>query len=468
MQPIIYKQSCAIVCLTLLQSIMAPVIAVASLYASTQIFDIPFDNSYIVLSSMVAVLATLLLNLKRQALVSQFDGDSLRLLMRIVGNWFVLLCILLVIGYVTKSSAVYSRRVLSMWSIMTPAGLILVGMIMHQLVRRVMFASSNLRRVAFAGCTELSVMLAEKIMSNPGHCMRVLGFFDDRSAGRLGCGDKIKRVGALTDLPRVAREGGIDVLFIALPIRQVKRVMDLLETLHDTTVSIYYVPDIFAFDLIQARGDVIFGIPVVAMCETPLYGYGGVIKRVTDIVISSFFLLVASPLFLAIAAAVKLSSKGPVIFKQRRYGLNGEEILVYKFRTMTVTEDGQDVKQATKNDSRVTSVGRFLRQNSFDELPQLFNVLKGDMSLVGPRPHAVAHNEEYRKVIKGYMVRHKVLPGITGLAQIKGCRGETARIEDMEARVSYDLEYLRHWSPVLDMKILAITLCRMFVDEKAY
>jgi putative colanic acid biosynthesis UDP-glucose lipid carrier transferase len=245
-------------------------------------------------------------------------------------------------------------------------------------------------------------------------------------------------------------------------------VMDLLDDLRDTTASIYYVPDIFVFNLIQARPSEIHGIPVVAMLETPFFGYRGVVKRVIDVGFSAIILVLLLPVLMLIALAIRLSSRGPVIFTQRRYGLDGREIGVYKFRTMQVTEDGDQIRQASKTDSRITPVGRVLRRLSLDELPQLINVLQGRMSLVGPRPHAVAHNEEYRKLIKGYMVRHKVLPGITGLAQINGWRGETLNLEDMEARVNYDLDYLRHWSPLLDIKILLLTIVRVFRDDKAY
>ena len=244
--------------------------------------------------------------------------------------------------------------------------------------------------------------------------------------------------------------------------------MNLLDDLRDTTASIYYVPDIFVFDLIQARSGEIQGIPVVAMCETPFYGYRGVAKRITDIAFSVTILLMLLPILAVVAVLVKYSSPGPVIFKQRRYGLDGREIAVYKFRTMRVTEDGEYIRQASRTDERITPIGAILRRSSLDELPQLINVLQGRMSLVGPRPHAVAHNEEYRKLIKGYMVRHKVLPGITGLAQVNGCRGETAKLEEMEARVNYDLDYLRHWSPMLDIKIILLTVVKLFRDDKAY
>jgi len=300
-------------------------------------------------------------------------------------------------------------------------------------------------------------------------CMAVAGFFDDRSAARQNSGDTtVPLLGRLQDLALYVKANAVQVIFIALPMRHLQRVRDLLDELRDTTVSIYYLPDVFVFDLIQSRTGEIAGIPIVALCETPFYGFRGVIKRLSDILISSTFLLLASPLLLIIALLVRLSSRGAIIFRQRRYGLDGREFIVYKFRTMTVTEDGPGIAQATRDDRRVTAVGRFLRRHSLDELPQLINVLQGRMSLVGPRPHAIAHNEKYRKLISGYMIRHKVLPGITGLAQISGCRGETERLEEMQARVQLDLEYLRHWSPLLDLKILALTALQLIRHEKAY
>jgi putative colanic acid biosysnthesis UDP-glucose lipid carrier transferase len=222
------------------------------------------------------------------------------------------------------------------------------------------------------------------------------------------------------------------------------------------------------FDLIQSRATDIGGLPAIALCETPFYGPSGVVKRVSDIIISAALLVLLSPLLLLLALAIKLTSPGSVIFRQRRYGLDGEEITVYKFRSMRVSEDGEKVTQASRNDPRITPIGRILRRFSLDELPQLFNVLQGRMSIVGPRPHAVAHNEEYRALIKGYMLRHKVRPGITGLAQINGYRGETKDLEDMRKRVEYDLDYLRHWSLGLDLSIILKTVLVVFGDQKAY
>ena len=259
----------------------------------------------------------------------------------------------------------------------------------------------------------------------------------------------------------------IETVFVALPI-ETPRTQAVLQSLRDTTSSVYLVPDISIFDLIQAHSDDIQGIPVIALCESPFRGLQGALKRATDVVFASIMLLLAAPVMLMIALAVKSTSRGAVIFKQHRYGLDGRKIAVYKFRTMAVSENGPRIVQAKRDDARVTPVGRFLRRTSLDELPQLLNVLQGSMSLVGPRPHAVAHNEQYRKLIAGYMVRHKVPPGITGLAQVNGCRGETTTVEDMRRRVEYDLEYLRQWCWLLDVKILVKTCGLLFHDKHAY
>jgi putative colanic acid biosynthesis UDP-glucose lipid carrier transferase len=286
-----------------------------------------------------------------------------------------------------------------------------------------------------------------------------MGYFDFRSVDRLASIIEPERLtGHCTDVADYVRSHGVNVVYIALPLCNVPRMSTLVNALRDTTASVYFVPDAFAFDLIQSRLVEINGMPALSVCDTPFHGMDAVLKRATDIVLASVGLALVSPLMLVIAAAVKLTSKGPVLFQQRRYGLNGEEILVYKFRSMVTTEDGEVVKQVTKSDPRVTPVGRFIRKTSIDELPQLINVLQGTMSLVGPRPHAVAHNELYRKLISGYMIRHKVRPGITGLAQVNGMRGETETLEKMSERVRYDLEYLRFWSPWLDLKIIFKTL----------
>jgi putative colanic acid biosynthesis UDP-glucose lipid carrier transferase len=218
----------------------------------------------------------------------------------------------------------------------------------------------------------------------------------------------------------------------------------------------------------QARVDKVGNVPVVSMCESPFTGLDGAVKNITDFILALLILILLSPIMLSIALAVKITSPGPVIFRQRRYGLNGEEITVYKFRSMTVVEDGAEVKQAEKNDQRVTKIGAFLRRTSLDELPQFINVVQGRMSIVGPRPHAVAHNEFYRKLIRGYMLRHKAKPGITGWAQVNGFRGETEKLEKMQARIEFDLYYLQNWSILLDLHIILRTLWVVIRGDNAY
>jgi len=466
-QPIIYKSSLSIAVLTVLRTASPAIVAVAMLYGIIALFEAPFDIRYRVLSVLLVIMAPIVMHQpplnSTQALAPQ-GLTAVGLLAR----WVVLLAILLAIGYATKFSEDFSRRVILTWAVITPAPLILVSLVISETIRRVMSLPANARRAVFAGYNDVSVALATRLRGNPELCIRVGGFFDDRSAERLGVQQTGELLGGLSELAPFVKSQGVEVIFVALPMRHVQRVLDLLEELRDTTASIYYVPDVFIFELIQSRTGEILGMPVVAMCETPFFGSRGVVKRMMDLVIGSLALLVLGPLLLAIALFVKLTSPGPVIFKQRRYGLDGQEIYVLKFRTMTVLEDGGEIRQATRDDDRITPLGRFLRRYSLDELPQLFNVIAGTMSLVGPRPHAVAHNEEYRKLIKGYMVRHKVLPGITGLAQVSGCRGETRTLEDMRARIGYDLEYLRAWSPLLDLKILARTAVLIFNDRKAY
>ncbi len=246
------------------------------------------------------------------------------------------------------------------------------------------------------------------------------------------------------------------------------KIKEVVAQLADTTCSVLLIPDLFTFNILQSRTEEINGVPVVPLFDTPLNGINMVFKRLEDIIVASIILIFISPVLFVIAMAVKLTSPGPVIFRQVRYGMDGKPIKVWKFRSMTVMENDEKVIQATKNDVRITKVGKFLRSTSLDELPQFFNVLSGQMSVVGPRPHAVAHNEQYRSLIKGYMLRHKVKPGITGLAQINGWRGETDTLEKMEKRIEYDLLYIRGWSIWLDIKIIFMTFFKGFINKSAY
>lgn len=265
-----------------------------------------------------------------------------------------------------------------------------------------------------------------------------------------------------------ARHGQYDLIYLALPLSEQNNLQALIRELADSASSVYLVPDVFTFDLMNARTELLDGLPTISIYDTPFSLADQFLKRALDIGVSLCALVFLSPLLLGLAAAVRLTSPGPALFKQTRYGLNGRPIQVWKFRSMTSQDDGAEIKQATQNDSRLTPIGGFLRKSSLDELPQFINVLTGSMSVVGPRPHAVAHNELYRQQIPGYMLRHKVKPGITGWAQVNGWRGETDVLEKMEKRIECDIEYIRRWSLYLDVKIIVLTAYKGFFGRNAY
>jgi putative colanic acid biosynthesis UDP-glucose lipid carrier transferase len=267
---------------------------------------------------------------------------------------------------------------------------------------------------------------------------------------------------------RQASDKAIKEVWIALPLSSSEKIEQLQRALQNTASNVFLVPDLFGANFTQHSLVESAGVMMINLSATPMVGGLEHLKRIEDIIISVLMGVVLSPVIALAAIAIKLDSPGPIFFKQRRYGLDGKEILVWKFRSMEVTEDGDDILQASRSDSRVTKIGALIRKYSIDELPQLINVLNGTMSLVGPRPHAVAHNEYYRDKVHGYMGRHKIRPGITGWAQINGCRGETEVIEKMQRRIRYDLEYIQNWSIALDIRILLKTLYTVLRDRNAY
>ncbi|WP_313123628.1 undecaprenyl-phosphate glucose phosphotransferase [Pseudescherichia sp.] len=322
----------------------------------------------------------------------------------------------------------------------------------------------NTRRVAIAGDLPVGQLLLESFRNEPWLGFEVVGVYHDVSPE----GVSADWAGTIEQLIEDAKAAKIHNVYIAMSMNDAASIKKLVNELADTTCSVILIPDVFTFNILHSRIEEMNGIPVVPLYDTPLSGLNRVLKRVEDIVLSSLILLMISPVLLSIAAAVKLTSPGPVIFRQTRYGMDGKPIMVWKFRSMKVMENDSVVTQATQNDPRVTRVGNFLRRTSLDELPQFINVLTGGMSIVGPRPHAVAHNEQYRTLIQGYMLRHKVKPGITGWAQINGWRGETDTLEKMEKRIEFDLEYIREWSLWFDIKIVFLTIFKGFVNKAAY
>ena len=386
----------------------------------------------------------------------------------IVMSWLMLLTILVLCAYATRSFKYFENDVLITWAVATPL-MQCMAMWVGKKVLQWQAAQLDSRRSAIVvGGGGLGVKVSRALTGIQDRNVDFLGFFDDRVDERLHETAATNCLGTLKDVAPFVRLHGVHEVFITLPLGSQPRIVELLDQLQGTTASLYFVPDVFGIGIIQGRLQDMNGVPVVGICETPFTGTNELTKRVSDVVMASIILVLIAPVMLALAIGVKLSSPGPVVFKQRRNGLDGNEIIVYKFRSMTTQDNGSVVKQATRNDARMTPFGAFIRRTSLDELPQFINVLQGHMSIVGPRPHAVAHNEEYRRLIKAYMVRHKVKPGITGWAQVNGHRGETDTIEKMQARVEFDLEYLRNWSLAFDLQIIIRTIRVAFFDRQAY
>jgi putative colanic acid biosynthesis UDP-glucose lipid carrier transferase len=385
-------------------------------------------------------------------------------------TWAYTVPVLLGLGLVTQYNAELSYLTKVIWIFATPTAMSLGRIVMRKIQQRLRARGFNTRTYAVCGVNELGIQLARNIESAPEIGLRLAGFYDDRPSERTTdlpaeFGD---RIGDIDELVRRARLGTVDTVYITFPMRAEDRIRALLERLADSAVSVYIVPDFFVFELLHARWSNAGGLPTVSVFENPLYGVDGLLKRTGDLVLGSLLLAAAAIPMFVISILVKLSSPGPVFFRQKRYGLDGREILVWKFRSMKCCDNGSTVKQATLGDDRITPIGRILRRTSLDELPQLINVIEGTMSLVGPRPHANAHNEEYRSQIGGYMLRHKVKPGITGLAQVSGYRGETETLEKMTKRVACDHQYIREWSFGLDFKILWKTLRVVLAQSNAY
>jgi putative colanic acid biosynthesis UDP-glucose lipid carrier transferase len=384
--------------------------------------------------------------------------------------WLFAVPTLLVLGLATGELHRFGPRMLCAWFVATPV-LIAAHRLLIRGVQKVLRERGlNTRTYAIVGVNDLAFQLARNIDQSPEMGLRLHGFYDDRPQGRLPAipEELGVRAGNLDQLLEAARQKRVDTIYITFPMRAEERIRRTLAKLSDSTASVYLVPDFFVFELLHSRWSSIGGMPVVSVFENPFYGIDGMVKRSMDLALAGLLLLVLALPMAVIAGLVKLSSPGPVFFRQKRYGLDGREIWVWKFRTMRVCEASGQFTQATRNDPRVTRVGAVLRTLSLDELPQLFNVIQGSMSLVGPRPHASTQNEEYRRLIRGYMLRHKVRPGITGLAQVNGWRGETDTLSKMEKRIECDHRYIREWSLWLDLKILFRTVFVVFSRKNAY
>lgn len=370
---------------------------------------------------------------------------------KIIGSWLIVAFLLIALAFLTKSSSVFSRVIIASWLIMVPTLLITERLVIYLGLRVMRAQGANARTYIIYGNAENGRLLQQKINQTPWTGLAHTGTTESYE-------ELLERI----------NQKHIDYVFITNAENNPEATCKAISGLSDSTASVYVVPQLFLHNAFDAGWVTLGNTPMITVNDHPFYGSYWLLKKLEDVVLGGIIFLIALPLMLVIAIAVKLSSKGPILFKQRRYGLNGEVIQVLKFRTMKSLDDGAVVIQASKDDPRITTLGRFLRRTSLDELPQFWNVLQGTMSIVGPRPHAIAHNEEYRQLIEGYMLRHKVKPGITGWAQVNGLRGETETLEKMKSRIDFDLYYINHWSIWFDLKIIFMTIFNGFTAKTAY
>lgn len=387
---------------------------------------------------------------------------------RVLGAWILTFLCLIVISWATKHTSTFSRLQIGMWAALGAALLVAARGSIRNLLALYRRQGRNQRKAVLIGAGSLARQWIQTVRNYPELGIVPVAAYDDDP---VKIGGECKGVPVLGDCGQAVafvNEKHVPMVFLTLPLNAEKRTRQILDQFLSSPANLYIIPDIFTFQLMNLNAFQVGDTPVIALSATPMSVRKEVLKRTEDLIIGALALIIASPLMLAIAAGIKFTSRGPVFFRQWRYGLEGRKIRIWKFRTMCVTDDGHEFRQATRNDCRVTTLGRLLRRFSLDELPQLFNVLDGSMSLVGPRPHAVAHDESFRSRLPGYMWRLKIKPGITGWAQVNGWRGETNTIEKMEARVKHDIFYIENWSISLDVRILWMTLRYGFVNDNAY
>ena len=387
----------------------------------------------------------------------------------IILSWLSVVMLMIIILFSLKISSDYSRLWLTWWMLSGLLLLLASRMCVYWFLQYQRKKGKNYRKVIVVGAGDLGKRLLSQVADSPWTGFKILGLFDDSVELHGKHINNIKVYGDLLCVREYVEEYNVDEVWIALPMRAESRVKQLLYELRHQTVNIKFIPDIFGFSLLNHSMTEIAGFPAVNLSDTPMMGGNKIIKEIEDRVLGLFISLMISPLLAIISVAIKLTSPGPVLFKQKRHGWDGRIINVYKFRTMRVhVEDEGQITQASKDDCRITPLGSFLRKTSLDELPQFYNVLQGRMSIVGPRPHAVQHNELYKDQVNRYMLRHMVKPGITGWAQVSGFRGETDTLDKMKKRIEYDLYYIENWSLWFDLKIIFLTIFKGFVNKNAY
>ena len=463
---------------TLLQPMLDGIAILAVAYFFIQLFVGYITQDYIIL--LLILLAIVAIVYDRHAIYRSSSNFSSKVF-RLFNAWSISFLALFLLGFLTKVSAIYSRGFI--------VGLYVFGfiaqIIIHYVARKL--AQSRNKRttisdnVIIVGEGQLASYLEHKISANPWMQQRVIGHvsFEEESKKKKKShkfksnefvSTKTISLGTASDLLQLIDLHAIKTVYIVTPLESSTVLERLYFLLLDKHVSIHWIPDIFSLRLINHSVREIAGIPVLTLSETPLTGVSKLSKAIEDKVFSFIILLLISPILLMLAIAIKLDSPGPVFFRQNRTGWNGKKFSIWKFRSMYAEQQAvevEELQQAQENDPRITKVGAFIRKTSLDELPQLFNVLTGEMSLVGPRPHAVQHDVSYSRRVTDYYVRHNIKPGITGLAQVRGFRGETKDMDLMTKRIESDIEYINNWSVWLDIAILVRTTTA-FSGKQAY
>lgn len=385
---------------------------------------------------------------------------------RLVLAWTGVLLVVLVLLALTKQGATFSRLWLGLWFALNVVLLVLSRISVFSVLRLMRKKGYNRRRAVVVGCGPLARDLIQRAREETWAGFEISAVFDAGGGDRALPDEPLRPLDTLFDY---VSGHDIDEVWIAVPLEQTRRLRDVLESLRFSTANVRFVPDLFGLFLINHGVSQILDMPMFDLTASPMTGVNRLVKGLEDRVLSLLILIVISPLLLALAIGVKLSSPGPVFFRQKRLGWDGKTFEIYKFRSMRLHDEPEgQIVQATRDDPRLTRLGAWMRRTSLDELPQFINVLQGRMSIVGPRPHAIAHNEAYKDQVAGYMLRHKVKPGITGWAQVNGWRGETDTLEKMQRRVEHDLYYIEHWSLLFDLKIIFWTIFKGFVNKNAY
>ena len=438
-----------------LQTILDLMLVTGLLIAHASYKGVAFDSEYRIAAILTVLLMLVVYQVNNvyQMSTSQFDR-----LLNLLKSWAIVLALLVLAAFVSKTSTIYSREVFLTWSVTAFCAQCLSFLLVRYLQS---YIKAEALPTLIIGSDRLGTHLAQQINSNRWIPDQVVGFISHGVA--FARDEKLPVLGGIEEVSQVVAEQGIKRVYLALPMERAEWIKPIYIQLADANVDIIWAPDIFGVDLMNHSIRELGGVPLISLSETPLIGSNAFVKSLMDYTIATAALVALSPIMLLTALLVKLSSPGPVLFSQKRHGWDGEIITIFKFRSMKLHNEADGtVTQATKHDNRVTWIGRIIRRTSIDELPQLLNVLNGTMSIVGPRPHAIAHNEFYGERIKDYMRRHRVKPGLTGLAQVNGFRGETSALSQMEGRVEQDLAYINNWSPWLDIKIMVKTAFVLF------